>query len=81
MPAAATSGTHTADGNQATIVNARTTTGTYVLAVDTVNMDDGDTLELWIETKVLAGSTSALAYYAAYANAQAEKVNTQSRCR
>ena len=37
-------------------------------------MDNGDTLEMWIETKVLAGSTSALAYYAAYANAQAEMV-------
>ncbi len=50
---------------------ATSTTGkTYVLAVNTANMVNGDELELRIYTKVLSGSTKQLAYFAAYAHVQ-----------
>ena len=46
----------------------------FVLVVDTVNMVNGDVTELKIYTKTLATSTAAVAYYAAYAHAQAQPV-------
>ena len=50
---------------------ATSTSGkTYVFAVDTINMANGDELELRVYTKVLSGSTKHLAYYVAYAQAQ-----------
>ncbi len=75
MPAEAVTGTYNdAGGAEVPVVNARAVAGTYVLAVDTAALANGDTLEMKIKTKVQVGSTSALAYYATYANAQVEPV-------
>lgn len=69
-----------ASGTQAATVTtehslATSTTGkTAVLVVNTVNMVNGDELELRIKTKVLTGSTAALAYFAAYAHVQGTPV-------
>ena len=69
-----------ASGTQSATVNtehslATSTTGkTYIFVVNTTNMVNADELELRIKTKVLTGSTAALAYYAAYAHVQATPV-------
>ena len=50
---------------------ATSTTGkTYVFVVNTVNMANGDELELRVKTKVLSGSTAQVAYYQSYAHVQ-----------
>lgn len=65
-----TGGSQTATiGTEHTLATV-TTAGTYVLAVDTGNMVDGDTLELRLKTKVRTGGTSRLAYFVTYVNAQ-----------
>jgi hypothetical protein len=66
-----TGGTQTATiGTEHTL--ATSTTGkTYVLVVDTVNMVNGDELELRLKTKARTGNGSQVAYTAAYANVQA----------
>lgn len=46
--------------------------GVYVLVVDTVNMVNGDELELRLKTKAKSGSTSRLAYSQTYIHAQGE---------
>lgn len=51
---------------------AITTAGVYVLVVDTAALALGDVLELRCKTKAKSGSTSRLAYFATYANAQTE---------
>ena len=47
---------------------------TYVLAVDTGAMVDGDIVIFRIKTKVLSGGTLRLAYSATYAHAQGEPI-------
>jgi hypothetical protein len=44
--------------------------GTFTLHVDTVNMVDGDLLELRIYQMVLTGGTRRVAYFAAFTDAQ-----------
>lgn len=55
-----------------TLGTAITTPGVYLLAVDTNAMVNGDTLELRAKTKVKAGSTSRLAYFATYVHVQSD---------
>jgi hypothetical protein len=43
---------------------------TYTLHVDTVNMVDGDVIELRVYQMVLTGGTQRVAYYARYDGAQ-----------
>lgn len=68
-------------GSQSATINTEhqlgstiTAAGVYVLVVDTNAMVNGDTLELRIKTKAKSGSTSRLAYYATYVNAQSDLV-------
>jgi uncharacterized protein YdaL len=68
-------------GSQSATINtehtlgaAITAAGVYVLVVDTANMVDGDLLELRVKTKAKSGSTSRLAYFAIFANAQGELI-------
>ena len=68
--AVVSSGTQTATISTEHSLATSTTGKTYVLAVNTANMVNGDELELRIYTKVLSGSTKQLAYYAAYAHTQ-----------
>jgi hypothetical protein len=51
-------------------LTTQTGIGTYVLTVDTMNMVNGDVLELRIYTKVRASGNTQLAYSAVYAHAQ-----------
>lgn len=66
-------------GSQTAVINtehslgsAITTAGVYVLVVDCNALVNGDVLELRAKTKAKTGSTSRLAYYVTYANAQTE---------
>ena len=64
------SGTQTATIGTEHSLNTDTTGKTAVFVVDTKNMANDDELELRIKTKVLSGSTAALAYIASYKHAQ-----------
>ena len=66
------SGTQTAVVNTEHTLDTETVAGAYVLVVDTVNMVNGDVLELRLKTKAITGGTSRLAYLATYANVQGE---------
>jgi hypothetical protein len=67
------SGSQTATiGTEHTLGTAITAAGVYVLVVDTNAMVNGDVLELRAKTKAKSGSTSRLAYFVTYANAQGE---------
>jgi hypothetical protein len=67
------SGSQTATiGTEHTLGTAITAAGVYVLVVDANAMVDGDVLELRAKTKAKSGSTSRLAYFVTYANAQGE---------
>lgn len=71
-------GSLTADGTEQTIESPSITgAGSYVLAVDMVNLAAGDTVELRVKTKVISTSTLQLVYYATYSNAQTS-LNTYS---
>lgn len=48
------------------------TNQTYVLVVDTGNMQNADELELRLKTKVRTGGTSRIAYTATYRHAQGD---------
>ncbi len=71
MPTSIASGTVTANGTEQTLATD-TTNHTYVLAVDTANLINGETVEWRIYTKCLTGGTERLAYLATYVNAQGE---------
>lgn len=58
----------TTEHTLATLTNSKT----MVLVVDTVNLVNGDIVELRLKTKARAGGTSRLAYFASYANLQSE---------
>ena len=64
------SGTQTATVNTEHSLATSTTSGTYVFVADTVNLANGETVELRVYSKVLSGSTKHLAYYAVYTHAQ-----------
>jgi hypothetical protein len=67
------SGSQTATiGTEHTLGTAITAAGVYVLVVDANAMVDGDVLELRAKTKAKSGSTSRLAYFVTFANAQGE---------
>lgn len=68
------SGTQTAVISTEHTLITETEAKTLVLIVDTVNMVAGDELELRVKMKVLTGGTAALAYYAVFANAQADPI-------
>jgi hypothetical protein len=68
------SGTQSAAvGTEHTLVTD-TTGHTCIFVVDTVNMVNGDVLELRLYTKVLSGGAESLAYSGSFAHAQAEPV-------
>jgi len=70
-----TSGTTTATGGGVEDTLA-TLTGTkfYQLVIDTVNMVDGDTLEIKVKSKVLNGGTTRLEQIAVYTHGQVEPI-------
>ena len=69
-----------ASGTQAAVISTEhilrttTTSGTFVLVVNTTAMANGDVTELRLYTKPLSGSTSVVAYVAIYSNVQASVV-------
>jgi hypothetical protein len=68
------SGTQSATLDTEHTLDNDTTGKTYVLAVDTAAMVDGDVVILRIKTKVLSGGTLGLAYSGTYANAQGDPI-------
>ncbi len=60
-------------GTEHTLGSAITTAKTLILVVDTVNMVNGDILELRVKTKTLTGSTVRQAYKATYRDVQIDK--------
>ena len=64
-------GTVTADGSEQTL-STDTTNGTYVLVVDRNNMQNGDTLELRLYSKVRSGDSYQLAYFGPFADVPPE---------
>lgn len=72
--------TSKSDGSQTAVIDTEhtlstiTDAGSYVLAVDTVNMVLGDKLTLRISTKVRSTGTTRLAYSASYGQNQSEPV-------
>ena len=72
--------TESDSGTQAATINTEhslasdSVAGVYMLAVDTVNMANGDVLELRVKTKVLTSGTARLAYLATYAHVQADPI-------
>lgn len=74
MPTQKTSGTQTATVTTEHTLATITDAGTYVLAVDTINMVNGDILELRAKVKVLSGGTTRQYVLAVYANAQGDPI-------
>lgn len=72
--AVVSSGTQTATLATEHTLATSTTGKTYVLVVDTVNLVNGETLELKLYTIVLSAGTERLAYYATYTHLQGEPV-------
>lgn len=70
--ASAASGTQTATVNTEHSLSTQTGAGVYVLIVDTVNMVNGDTVEVRLKTKALTGGAVGLAFSGSFANVQAE---------
>jgi hypothetical protein len=66
------SGTQTAVLTTEHTLATDTANHTYVLAVDTALLVNGETLELRLYTICLAAGTERLAYYATYQNGQGE---------
>ncbi len=64
------SGNYTASGSEDTLASGTSAPGVFQLRINTVNMADGDILELRVYTKANAGDTEGQAYYASMANAQ-----------
>lgn len=64
------SGTQAAVIGQEHFLSSPAVAGTYTLHVDTVNMAAGDTLELRIYQKVLAGGVARVAYFFSWTGAQ-----------
>ena len=73
MPTVISSGTTTSTAAE-TVLASDTANHTYVLAIDTAAMLNGDIIELRLKSVVLSGGSTGLAYYAAYAHVQAEPI-------
>lgn len=56
------------------VLHVATAAKVYVLLVDTVNLADGDTLELRVKTKVITPGPVGVAYLGTYAHAQEEPI-------
>lgn len=67
---AAGSGTQTATVTTEHTLLDIAVAGTFTFHVDTVNMADGDALELRAYQIILTGGTRRVAYYSSYADAQ-----------
>ena len=65
------SGTQTAVIGTEHFLSSPNVAGTFTLHVDTVNLAAGDLLELRVYQIVLTGGTARVAYFAAFADAQA----------
>lgn len=65
------SGTQTAVIGTEHFLSSPNLAGTFTLHVDTVNLAAGDLLELRVYQIVLTGGTARVAYFAAFADAQA----------
>lgn len=65
------SGTTTTDGTEQ-VLATDTTNKTYVFAIDTNAMANGDQIEIKIKTKILSGGTERIAYYVSYVNIQGQ---------
>lgn len=74
MPTVFSSGTQSATITTEHSLLSTTVAGTFVFAVNTVNMAAGDLLELVVKTKVLSGDTIAVAHKMTFTNAQEEPV-------
>ena len=72
--ASAGTATQTAVVDTEHTLDTETVAGVYVLVVDTVNMVNGDVLELRIKTKYASGGTSRLAYSQTYAHVQSDPI-------
>lgn len=68
------SGTQTATLTTEHTLATSTTGKTYVLAVDTANLVNGETVELKLYTIVLAAGAERLAYYATFTHLQGEPI-------
>lgn len=61
-------------GTEHTLGTSIAAAGTFILAVNTTNLANGDVLELRAKTKVLTGGSEAVYILATYAHAQSEPV-------
>jgi len=68
------SGTQTATIGTEHSLHSNAGAKVFIFVVNTTNMVNGDVLELRIKSKVLTGSTVALAFLATFQNVQAEPV-------
>jgi hypothetical protein len=64
------SGTQTASVGTEHFLSSPNEAGTYTLHVDTVNMANGDVLELRIYQMILSGGVARVAYYGRFEGAQ-----------
>lgn len=71
---AAASGTHTAEIANEHLLATNTTSGVFVLVVDTNNMAEGDELTLRIKTMAVGSGSIRLAYTMEFTGLQAEPV-------
>lgn len=55
-------------------LTTQTTAASLVLLVNTVNLVNGEIVEVWVRTKVLTGDAVATVYYASYSHAQASPI-------
>jgi hypothetical protein len=69
----ASSGSTATDGTVQSLATS-TTASWYQCVWDLSTLANGDIIELWVYTKTLTGSTTAVAFHAVYAHAQAEPV-------
>lgn len=69
-----TSGSQTATGGgtEDVLATVTSTPGIYILAVDTANMVDGDTVELRVYGKARSSNTERLIYRASFSHTQAD---------
>lgn len=67
------SGTTTTDATLQSLATS-TTSGVFQAVFDLHNQANGDIIELYVYTKTLTGSTTALAFHAVYGHIQAEPV-------
>jgi hypothetical protein len=67
-----TSGTKTVTVDVEHSLATITTAGLFQFAIDLSNMENGDIIDITIKTKLLTGSTAAIAYIATFAHVQGQ---------